>query len=102
MAEDWHKRFDEKPSDVERWATLREKYASWHREYFLFITGLFLVVCVPMFLDAALVLWFTSWSSIVGVDAKSAPMMLTIAGSAAASSVVAQLLIRRFWKRVTP
>jgi hypothetical protein len=76
MAKDWHERFDTEPSDVERWADIRARSVARNRSWFLFGSGLFVVVFGPLLIDAYLVLNSPTWHSIFGLDALSAPRML--------------------------
>lgn len=96
---DWYERFDAEPTDVERWAAARERSALRNRSWFLYVSGLFILVFSPLLIDAYLVVNVPAWRTLVGLDASTAPFMLSLSSVMAGASLAAHILIRLFWKR---
>jgi hypothetical protein len=96
---DWHERFNAERTDVERWSEARQRSAVRNRAWFLFATGLFVVVFGPLLVDAYLVLNSATWESPIGLDASTAPRMLQLSAVMAGVSFPVHVLIRLFWKR---
>ena len=98
MADNWHERFDDKPSDVERWADMRARSAVRNRRWFLIGSGIFLVVSGPFLFEACMVLARPGWRSLLGIDVESAPLLAWVTGVQVGISALVQVLIRRYWK----